>query len=244
MSKTFFTSDTHFGHKGILKHCNRPFETIEEHDQALIKNWNAVVDPKDVVYHLGDISFLSYNKTKEILKQLNGKIFLIKGNHDSNRYLERLFVDGLIEDWCDYLEIEIQSQKIVLCHFPLAVWNNAHHGAWHLHGHCHGTLREHRPLRFDVGVDNTADLIPLAFDFLKLWMAAEEYKPLDHHGAKNQNSQDSPDEVREMVKKVPHKNQTASQAVITADFCDVCDAYHVRLDHRIVKSFRTKWGAK
>jgi len=77
---TWFTSDTHFGHANIIRYSNRPYDTTEEHDEALIANWNFSVQPNDEVYHLGDFSF--GNKAMEILPRLNGIIHLIKGNHD------------------------------------------------------------------------------------------------------------------------------------------------------------------
>ena len=82
MSKIFFTSDLHFGHKNILAYDNRPFNTIEEHDEALIKNWNGKVGDEDHVYILGDFSFYNANKSCEILDQLKGHKHLIIGNHD------------------------------------------------------------------------------------------------------------------------------------------------------------------
>lgn len=83
MSKTFFTSDTHFGHFNIIRYCNRPFETVAEMDEELIKRWNTVVKPEDTVWHLGDFSFyMSKEKVTSIVKQLNGTIYLVKGNHD------------------------------------------------------------------------------------------------------------------------------------------------------------------
>lgn len=70
-----------FNHKAILRFCNRPWESIEEHDQALIENWNSVIGPDDTVFHLGDFVFGGFPKWKEIVEQLNGHIYLIRGNH-------------------------------------------------------------------------------------------------------------------------------------------------------------------
>ena len=81
----FFTSDCHFGHKKILTMGNgRPFETMEDMESKLIENWNKkILSNDDIVYVLGDM-FWNYNskKIKEILSQLNGKKYLILGNHD------------------------------------------------------------------------------------------------------------------------------------------------------------------
>ena len=76
-SGIFFTSDTHFCHKKILEFCDRPWNSIEEHDEALIDNWNSIITPDDTVFHLGDFCFGGAPKWKEILKQLNGHIYLI-----------------------------------------------------------------------------------------------------------------------------------------------------------------------
>lgn len=83
MNKTFGIGDTHIGHANILKFepIHRPFKTIEEHDEEIIKRWNATVSPKDTVWHLGDVLFGRGNFHK--LERLNGIKNLILGNHDS-----------------------------------------------------------------------------------------------------------------------------------------------------------------
>lgn len=53
-SGVFFTSDTHFNHANIIRFCNRPFKDVSHMNEAIISNWNRVVGPEDIVFHLGD----------------------------------------------------------------------------------------------------------------------------------------------------------------------------------------------
>ena len=78
----YFISDLHLGHKNCLKFDNRPFNTIEEQNDFIIKNWNKTITNLDDVYILGDISWYDANKTIDIFSRLNGRLHLIKGNHD------------------------------------------------------------------------------------------------------------------------------------------------------------------
>ena len=67
----FFTADTHFGHRNVIRFCDRPFETIEEMDETLIRNWNARVTGRDSVYILGDL-FFRCEDPEAILSRLHG----------------------------------------------------------------------------------------------------------------------------------------------------------------------------
>lgn len=84
MTETFFIGDTHFGHRNILRfdavRPHRPFDTIEEHDEELVRRWNGVVSKGDIVWHLGDFAFSS--KAIAIAGRLNGHKRLVLGNHD------------------------------------------------------------------------------------------------------------------------------------------------------------------
>lgn len=184
----YFTSDTHFGHKNVIEYCRRPFESVEEMDEELIRRWNVVVGPEDEVYHLGDFSFHRERRTFEILDQLNGKKFLIFGNHDKLKidlFCENQF--GWIEHYHELQvpdsEIDLgHKQEIILSHYPFESWNKRHYGSWHLHGHCHGTLPsgDHQA-RLDVGVDCWA-FAPVSYEEIKKVMTRKVFKPVDHHG--------------------------------------------------------------
>jgi calcineurin-like phosphoesterase family protein len=82
MGNVFFTADLHFDHKNIIEYCQRPYKSVQEMNEALIANWNDVVNKGDEVYILGDFS-LSTKNLPDIATQLNGHKYLIPGNHDS-----------------------------------------------------------------------------------------------------------------------------------------------------------------
>lgn len=90
--KIFIISDTHFGHEAIIRYCNRPFTSVEEMDQTMIKRWNETVSNNDIVIHLGDFALCGKDKTREIIQKLNGKKILIMGNHDN--YSEQFYRDA------------------------------------------------------------------------------------------------------------------------------------------------------
>jgi calcineurin-like phosphoesterase family protein len=136
----YFISDLHFGHVNCLSFDNRKFKTIEEHDEAIIKNWNETVGIEDDVYILGDISWYNSTKTIEIFKQLNGRLHLIKGNHDDNllknRELRSLFIE--VRNYCEVASGD--GKSIVLCHYPIPCFRNHYYGWYHLYGHVHNSF--------------------------------------------------------------------------------------------------------
>lgn len=138
----YFISDLHFGHKNCLAFDNRPFKSIEENDEMIIKNWNNTVGIDDDVYLLGDISWYNTTKTIKIFNNLNGHIHLIKGNHDSkllkNRELQSRFCEIT-----DYKELDIGDDKgIILCHYPIPCFKNHYYGWYHLYGHVHTSFED------------------------------------------------------------------------------------------------------
>lgn len=80
----WFISDTHFGHSNIITFCNRPFKSLYHMDRTIINNWNSRVGNNDVVFHLGDFAYRNNRSVTSYEKYLNGKLILIRGNHDFN----------------------------------------------------------------------------------------------------------------------------------------------------------------
>ena len=143
----FFTSDTHFGDHRTINIHRRPFESAAAMDAVLVERWNAVVEPDDVVWHLGDVARRPAD-VPALLARLNGVKHLLRGNNDPP-------ATGEAAGWAsvaDYAELEVDGVALVLCHYPFRSWNGQHRRSVNLHGHSHGKLK---PMlrQFDVGVD-------------------------------------------------------------------------------------------
>lgn len=88
MGNIYFTSDTHFGHNKDFLWSPRGYNNIYEHDKDIIKKWNNIVSYDDEVYHLGDVMLGDNDYGLSCIKQLNGKLHIIRGNHDTNTRIE------------------------------------------------------------------------------------------------------------------------------------------------------------
>lgn len=176
----YFTSDTHWFHANIVKHCHRPFDSVAEMNEVLIQAWNDKVPKNGVVFHCGDLSFGRPEDTVKIMNRLNGTKYLIKGNHDKNfnNKLKKCF--GWIKE--KYVLKLDDGNRIVLSHCPFLTWDGSHRGTYHVHGHCHGTLKLEKTTRMDVGVDTREDFAPYSYQEVIDILSQREYKVVDHHG--------------------------------------------------------------
>lgn len=135
MGRIFYTSDLHLGHFNAIRFDKRPWSNVEDMDEGLVQRWNAKVNKDDTVYILGDISwYKGVQKTVELLKKLNGKKILIRGNHD---YCYKQEFINCFEKVVDYLEIKDGKYDIVLSHYPILFYKNQRYGWIHLYGHLH-----------------------------------------------------------------------------------------------------------
>ena len=170
MPNTWFTADFHLGHKNIIRYCNRPFDSVEAMNSAILERLNSAVKANDVLYFLGDFCIGPKARALELRREIRcKKIFAVPGNHDKDtRKLTEEF------SWLgDLAEVSINGQRIVLCHYAMRVWNHSSHGAWHLFGHSHGRLPTlDTSLSMDVGVD-THDFRPWSFDEIRDRMIAK-----------------------------------------------------------------------
>ena len=175
----WFTSDLHFGHVNILKFCNRPWETTDEMNADLIKNWNSVVKPDDLVFDLGDFAFASNSKWKDLLSQLNGHHYLMLGNHDITRWPGDKTME-LFEGVSHQMILKIDGRTVYLNHYPYlcfgGAWRKPENAVYQLFGHthsgpnCRGTDTDRLvnlfPYQYDVGVDNN-NYTPVSWEQVK-----------------------------------------------------------------------------
>lgn len=191
MSTVWFTSDTHFLHKKLAMEI-RGFETPEEHDKYLIKNFNKVISPEDAVFHLGDFSLKNPDTNMDyfcdLMSKLNGNWHLISGNHDScwsghrdahrhhQSYLDMGF--GSVQS---FAKRKLDKEMILLSHFPYigdhtvqqryVEFRLKNNGLTLLHGHTHSeeqtsfakTDGEGFALQIHVGLD-AWKLMPVSID--------------------------------------------------------------------------------
>lgn len=174
--KRWFTSDLHFGHRNVITYCDRPYTDVKEMDADLIRIWNETVAPEDTVWFIGDFGI---NKKKcldkELLAQLNGRKFIVPGNHDS------FFVRGhenpikFEEQWAQkyvnagwsgayintYLDLK-GGHQVHLSHLPPSNDDDNRYSQFkvpndpnvvYVHGHLHGHYRKKRNM-IDVAFDS------------------------------------------------------------------------------------------
>jgi calcineurin-like phosphoesterase family protein len=198
--KVWITSDTHFGHKNIVRgvtnwrtqdgqipvESTRDFNTVEEMNQRLVDGINTVVDQDDTLIMLGDVSFGGFDNIGNFINRIVCKnIHLILGNHDTHIENNRGDIQDKFLSVQHYLEVKIEGKDFVLCHYPLQSWHGLNKGVIHLHGHVH--LPDNRKFgngkKMDVGVDgNNLDPYSIS-DIIKIMDKREIFSDIDgdHH---------------------------------------------------------------
>lgn len=186
-----FTSDIHFNHKSLSE--RRGFKTVEEMNDEIIWRWNLTVPTNATVFILGDVSMSNnVERTLELLNRLNGTLILVRGNHD--KPMKKVVLDRF-DGVYDLLTVKVDKendtdlQHIVCCHYPMLVWDRAHFGAWHFHGHSHGSAQYPNPKAkiLDVGMD-CHNFAPICFDDANDIMEKREIVVLDNHKIKQESS--------------------------------------------------------
>lgn len=201
--RIFVTSDTHFGHDREFLYVPRGFTSIVEHDAAVIKNWNSVVSPEDIVYHLGDVMLGDNEHGMDCLRQLNGKIIIVPGNHDTVTRIKLYktlpnvkvleFIDGFEELNPMAITFKYRKYLFYMSHHPTTTSNldaNPHLRAnlINLYGHTHqqSLFYQDKPFMFHVGMDSN-NCTPVLLDDAIEIMKAEVQKCLSFLREPNEN---------------------------------------------------------
>lgn len=154
----WFTSDLHFGHDRQFLFAPRGFTNIREMNEEVLKNFNMCVQPEDEVYILGDLTLGNLEEGAEYLRQLNGHIHVIRGNHDTDRRVE--FYESLGWDVHDALRVRWGKYTFFLCHYPTMTFNLEQEyltqTTLNLYGHTHQKTNFYNdiPYSYHVGVDS------------------------------------------------------------------------------------------
>lgn len=162
MGKIFFTSDTHFCHDRDFIYGPRGFKNVTDMNEAIIQRWNSIVSPEDTVYHLGDVMLNNNEQGIRCLKRLNGKIIILKGNHDTDTRL-CLYSDcpnvEILEKCADYFTYN--KIKFYMSHYPTITTNfdeekNLARATINLFGHTHQQTNFYlgNQFMYHVGLDS------------------------------------------------------------------------------------------
>lgn len=146
----YFISDTHFSHRKILDFENRLYSSVEEMDECMIENWNSTVTDDDIVYHLGDFCLSNQARHIEVIKQLKGKIRLIKGNHDYSKAMKKIL--PYLDEYHEVgTYIKTHGYQLWLTHYPMEIGIRPR--KFSIHGHIHSHPSQYIN-QLNVGVDS------------------------------------------------------------------------------------------
>jgi len=189
--RIWLRSDDHFGHQNIIKYTDRPYPHTDAMDSDFIRRHNALVDPDDIVIDTGDLALGNIDASLACAAALNGRKFLIPGNHDRvskagrnkpayiEKFIPRYEAAGYTVLPEAGVTIDIRGVRFALSHYPYAgdhterdrhvEFRPADEGLPLLHGHIH-TLRRTEGRMFNVGVD-VNDFAPVSEEQILEWAA-------------------------------------------------------------------------
>ena len=163
----YYIADPHFFHGALnTKMDRRGFESVEAMIEHMLRQWNRKVRKNDEVVILGDLSWGKAEETNELLDRLNGRLYLIQGNHD--RFLKNKDYNAGRFVWIKpYEELQDNKRKVILCHYPIMCYNgqyrvdeNGNPKVYMLYGHVHDTQDQRLLERFQAITRETASVSP------------------------------------------------------------------------------------
>lgn len=155
----YVTSDWHLGHNREFIWRARGYSSIVEMNQIIIDKYNSIVKPEDDVYVLGDCC-LGVPENVELIKQFNGQLHLVRGNHDTNvRWTMYKELPNVVETQ-NAIYLDYRKYHFFMSHFPSLTGNlekeSLHQMTLNLYGHTHQTENffNDMPYMYHCGVDS------------------------------------------------------------------------------------------
>lgn len=187
----YYIADCHFFHEALNTQMDRRgFSSVEAMNTYMLRKWNTKVRPNDEVVILGDLSWGKPDETNALLKQLNGRLYLIEGNHD--RFLRNTAYDSGRFVWIKpYEELKDNKRKVILSHYPIMCYNGQYHlndkgdpKTYMLYGHVHDTMDQRLLEQFQeitrstmrIGRDGEEKQIPC--QMINCFCMYSDYTPL------------------------------------------------------------------
>ena len=187
----YYIADLHFFHAAMNSKMDcRGFADAEQMNEYMIRKWNGKVRKNDEVVIIGDFSWGSPENTTELLKRLNGRLYLIQGNHD--RFLKNKEMDLRRFVWVKpYEELQDNRRKVVLCHYPIMCYNGQYRldekgnpRTYMLYGHVHDTMDQRlleqfqEMVRQTVTVDVQGNERHIPCQMINCFCKYSDYEPL------------------------------------------------------------------
>lgn len=187
----YYIADPHFFHGALntVMDC-RGFESAEAMNAYMLKKWNEKVRKNDDVVILGDFSFGKAEETNELLEQLNGRLYLIQGNHDRFLRNKAYRTDRFV--WIKpYEELQDAKRKVILSHYPIMCYNgqyrldeNGNPRTYMLYGHVHDTFDQRLMEQFQSTVRNArrrgldGEMHQIPCNMINCFCMYSDYEPL------------------------------------------------------------------
>lgn len=187
----YYIADLHFYHAAMNDRMDcRGFADVDEMNQYMIDKWNRKVRDNDEVVIIGDLSWGNAEETSELTRRLNGRLFLIQGNHD--RFVSKTTMDMRRFEWVKpYEELYDNRRRVVLCHYPIMCYNgqyrldeNGNPRTYMLYGHVHDTLDQRLLERFQditratVTTDALGNERNIPCNMINCFCKYSDYEPL------------------------------------------------------------------
>lgn len=187
----YYIADCHFFHEALNHRMDcRGFANAEEMNEYMINKWNRKVRRNDEVYILGDLSWGNVDQTNELLEKLNGRLYMIRGNHDYYLSKPRCNIERF--EWVrHYDEIHDKKRKVILCHYPIMCYNGQYHldkdgrpDVYMLYGHVHDTHDQRLVEQFQEitrqtqKLDFEGNLVHIPSNMINCFCKNSDYTPL------------------------------------------------------------------